>query len=148
MKKILFALFAAVCCLTSCVSSETESVYLIRLGSVSYSESISSAGSAESAALIKECQKAFSEFTTKYSSEWEWRVVVKNYKYGSSDAEAIKKFNKYSTELQALAKTYQAKFDACSDTHNMYESVQALTLKRVSEDSAELAREEVSVIFN
>lgn len=148
MKKILFALFAAVCCLTSCVSSETESVYLIRLGSVSYSESISSAGSAESAALINECRKAFSDFSAKYTSEWEWRVVVKNYKYASSDAEAIKKFNKYTSELQTIAKTYQAKFDALSDKYNALESVQALTLKRVSEDSAELAREEVSVKFN
>jgi len=149
MKKVFIVLFAAVCCLTSCMTSETDCIYQISVGMDQYS--VSTMSPSESADLIKEFETKNTELVKKLDSEigTEWKITVKNGKYGAGDSEAKAKFDRYVSERKTFNETWMAKFKACSDTRSSLVYKYHVTLSRISEDgNKELAKESLGVEFN
>lgn len=149
MKKLII-LLAAVCCLSSCIStSETDCIYQISAGYDQHSKSVFSPS--ESADLIAEYESAYSALIKKLSSEIDtkWVVTVKNGKYKGFDHEAEQSFKKYASQMKDFSDTWQKKFDACSDTKSSFVDKHHIVLSRFSDiGDKELARESFSVTFN
>jgi len=150
MKRVLFILFAALCCMTSCAQFETDCIYQIALATSSeHSSIIEIDGASDVGALVKEFQSACSDLTKTNKNDWMWKTTVRNNDYSSSDADAKAKYNKYDSEISSFMEEWQAKFNSCTDKKSSYSAAFNFKLSRTSESgTSELATKSFTVTSN
>jgi len=139
MKKLIIALFAAVCCFTSClVESESDCVYHIGFTIVSGSSEYGDPTS-DAATFVKDFKKALSEMTAKYTDEWV--VTVRNNKYGSSDSKAKAEYEANLSDIKSFFDTWNKKYADRTDKSYKYETHYKYMVYRVSESGTDYLEE-------